>query len=186
MPQKLKIDGPATPEEVTAARRTHPNPHDQERLLTIQMAQQGPWKSAERAAACCRGTATIGRWLKKFRHGGIPERLKRDHGARQAQLDAAAQDALKAGLKEGKWKTAEEIRHWLSQEQGKTLSVPGVYSWRKSAPAANCPGNGMPSKPPSRWKPSSKTWSITGFKWRFPRTAKQGCGSGLLMSTVTA
>ncbi|MBI1925891.1 IS630 family transposase [Candidatus Poribacteria bacterium] len=141
MPQKLQINGPATPEEVTAARRTHPNPHDPERLIAIQMAQQGRWKIAEIATALGRGPATIGRWLKKFRHGGIPKLLKRDHGARQAQLDAEIQEALRAGLKEGQWKTAQAIRHWL-KAQGKTLSLSGVYSWLKKVRA----GRKLPRK----------------------------------------
>jgi transposase len=136
MPQKLKVSGSATPSEVTAARQTHTNPHDQERLLAIGMAQQGGFPIADIAAAKGRGKATIGRWRRKFRSGGIPELLKRSHGARQAQLDAASQQALKAGLLQGKWKTAKEIRQWLEQEHGKQLSVSGVHYWLKKVKAS--------------------------------------------------
>lgn len=136
MPQKLKVSGQSTPEEVTTARQTQLDPHDQERLLAIGMAQQGGWRIADIAAALGRGTATIGRWVRKFRSGGIPELLKRSHGARRAQLDVALQEALKEGLRCGKWKTAKEIRQFLQQEHGKKLSVSGVHYWLQKVKAS--------------------------------------------------
>ena len=135
MPQKLKVSGPIPPEEVTAALKTHSDPHDQERLRAIQMGQQGGFPIADIAAALGRGTATIGRWLRKFRSGGIPELLKREHGSRRAQLDAVTQDALKEGLREGKWKTEEEIRQFLQQKHGKKLSISGGNGWLKKVRA---------------------------------------------------
>jgi hypothetical protein len=38
MPQKLKVTGPATDEELAAARKSRLNRHDQERLIAVQMA----------------------------------------------------------------------------------------------------------------------------------------------------
>ena len=64
MPQKLKLNGPATLEEIQAARKTCPDPHAQERLLAIQMAQQGQLTMQQIAQAIGKGRSTIGRWIK--------------------------------------------------------------------------------------------------------------------------
>ena len=104
MPQRLKVEGQTPPEEVAAARQSRANPHDQERLLAVEMAQQGGWRIADIAKALGRGSATIGRWFDKFRQGGIPALLKRGHGARSPQLDSADQQALNKGLYQGNGK----------------------------------------------------------------------------------
>ncbi len=82
MPQKLKVTGPATDEELAAARQSRLNRHDQERLIAVQMAQQSEWKIAEIAKALSRGPATISRWLRKYREGGICQLLQRSNGSR--------------------------------------------------------------------------------------------------------
>ena len=53
MPQKLKVTGPATDEQLVAARESRLDRHDQERLIAMQMAQQGEWKIASIAKAIC-------------------------------------------------------------------------------------------------------------------------------------
>ena len=79
MPQKLKLNGPATREEIQAARKRYPDPHAQERLLAIQMAQLGHSRIADIAQGLGRGRATIVRWLRKYRQGGLPGLLSRRH-----------------------------------------------------------------------------------------------------------
>ena len=81
MPKKLKVEGAATPQEIVAAGRKTTNPFDHERLLAIQMAQQGGWRIADIAKALNRGHATIERWIKAYRQGGIDALLKRQHHA---------------------------------------------------------------------------------------------------------
>ena len=76
MSQKLKVTVPATDEEPAAARKSRLNRHDQERLIDVQMAQQGEWKIASIAKSLSRGTATISRWLRKYRDGGICQLLQ--------------------------------------------------------------------------------------------------------------
>ncbi len=135
MPQKLKVTGPATDEELAAARKSRLNRHDQERLIAVQMAQQGEWKIASIAKALSRGTATISRWLSKYRDGGICQLLQRGNGSRQPQLQPKDLSALQQGLREGKWKAGNEIQKWLAQEQGICLSISGVHYWLRKARA---------------------------------------------------
>ena len=136
MPQKLKVTGPATDEELAAARQCRLNRHDQERLIAVQMAQQSEWKIAQIAKALSRGTATISRWLRKYRDGGICQLLRRANGSRQPQLQPQDLSALKQGLREGKWKAGNEIQKWLAVERGICLSISGVHYWLKKARAS--------------------------------------------------
>ena len=70
MPKKTKVSEPATAEEVETAYKASTSPHDQKRLLALQMAQQGAWTLAEIARTLGRARATIARWLKAYRDGG--------------------------------------------------------------------------------------------------------------------
>ena len=135
MPQKLKVTGPATDEQLVAARQSRLDRHDQERLIAMQMAQQGEWKIAQIAKALSRGEATISRWLRKYREGGICQLLQRSNGSRRPQLKPQDLSALKQGLREGKWKAGNEIQKWLAQERGICLSISGVHYWLGKARA---------------------------------------------------
>jgi len=48
------------------------------------------------------------------------------------QLNDDDIEALKAVLRDGKFKTAKAIRHWLEHERGIMMSIWGVYycQWR--------------------------------------------------------
>ena len=78
MPKKVKVSGPAAPEEITQAYRQSTNPHDYTRLLAVEMAQQGLWTLKEIAtvlgkhrATILRSSAQVARWLRAYRRGGI-------------------------------------------------------------------------------------------------------------------
>ncbi len=86
MPKRTKVSGASTPEEIEVAYKGSTNPHDQRRLIALQMAQQGTWLLAEIGRAIGKGRATVGRWLKSYREGGMKGMLKRGHGGRKAQL----------------------------------------------------------------------------------------------------
>ena len=64
MPKKTKVSGSATAEEVETAYKGSVNPHDQKRLVALQMAQQGVWVLVEISRAIGKGRSTVGRWLK--------------------------------------------------------------------------------------------------------------------------
>ena len=131
MPKKTKVSGTATASEVKAAYKGSVNPHNQKRLIALQMAQQGEWVLVEIGRAIGKGRSTVGRWLKAYRGEGIEGMLKRGHGGRKPQLNGEDIEALKAVLGEGRYKTAKEIRHWLATERGIEMSVWGVYYWLK-------------------------------------------------------
>lgn len=129
MPKKLRVEGPSTPEEVVAARKKTNNPGEYERLLAIQMAQQGRFRIKDIAHALARGHATIERWLRIFREGGLTALTKHRNKTRNPAVKADDIEALEKGLREGKFKRAKEIRKWLQEERGIQMSLWSVYYW---------------------------------------------------------
>ena len=69
--KKVKVTGPESPEVVEAAYQASEEKHDRERLLAIRLAQQGHSTLQEIGQLLGRGRATIARWVKAFRQGGI-------------------------------------------------------------------------------------------------------------------
>ena len=129
MPKKLKVEGATPPQEIIAARRKTANPFDHERLLAIQMAQQGGWHIADIAKTLDPGHATIERWIRAYRQSGIDGLLKKKHHTRKPRLSPDDIDALSQGLLSGRFKRAKEIRQWLKKERGIKMTLSGVYYW---------------------------------------------------------
>lgn len=128
MPKRVKVKSPATPEDIAAAYHQCTSPHDYSRLLALEMAQQGQWTLAEIAKALGKDRTTIVRWLKSYRQGGLQGLLARGHGGRKPRLKTDDIEALKAELRKGVFKTANQIRNWL-KERGIGMTVWGVYYW---------------------------------------------------------
>jgi len=137
MPKKTKVLGSSTPSEVEAAYKGSVNPHDQKRLIALQMAQQGIWVLSDIGNAIGKGRSTVSRWLKSYREGGVEGMLDRAHGGRKPQLDAADIEALEEILREGTYKTAKKIQHWLVTERGIEMSISGVYYWLNKVKASH-------------------------------------------------
>lgn len=129
MPKKTKVLGSATTSEIEAVYKGSVNPHDHKRLIALHMAQQGIWILAEIGKAIGKGRSTVSRWLKGYREKGIEGILDRGHGGRKPQLVEADIEALAGVLRDGTYKTAKEIRHWLDTERGIQMSISGVYYW---------------------------------------------------------
>jgi transposase len=129
MPRKLNFQGLPTSAEVDERYKTATERHDRERLLAIRMGESGKSTSFGIAQALGRGRATIARWIKAYREGGFEGLLKRGHKGREPRLSSSDLEALKQGLREGRWKTAKEIQMWLQQERKIGLKLSGVYYW---------------------------------------------------------
>ena len=71
MPKRMKVEGGQTSEEVDAVYKRCTNPHDQKRLLALQMAQQAQWTMQQIAQSIGKGSATLGRWIKAYRQEGL-------------------------------------------------------------------------------------------------------------------
>ena len=91
------------------------NVHDYNRLLALEMAQQGEWTLAEIGKVLGKHRATIARWLGAYRQGGIDALLERGHGGRLASLNSHDIQAFKEKLLLGTFKTAKQIGEWLKK-----------------------------------------------------------------------
>ena len=89
----LTLGNHSTQEEVESQYKSSDEKHDRERLLAVLMAYE---KNTLRyiGSKLRHGRATIARWLKSYREGGIEELLKREHGGRQASLSESNQNEL--------------------------------------------------------------------------------------------
>ena len=109
MPKKTKILGTATTAEVESAYKGSVNPHDQKRLIALQMAQQGTWVLAEIGKAIIKGRSTVSRWLKTYREEGIEGMLDRGHGGRKPQLAESDIKALEGVLRDGTYNPSSTV-----------------------------------------------------------------------------
>ncbi len=135
MGKTLKGEGPATPEEVETADQASTEKHDRERLQAIRLGQQGTWTLERIGKMLGRGRATMGRWVKAYREGGLPGLLPREHGGREARVGESDREALREGLQAGRGKRAREGPRGLPQERGITLKLGGVAYWLEKVKA---------------------------------------------------
>jgi transposase len=126
--KKLRVGGPETPEAVEAAYQSSMEKRDRERLQVIRLGQRGAYTLQEIGDIVGRGRATIARWVKAYRVGGISGLLTRRYAGSIGRMSESMLEALSKGLYEGRWKSAGEIQSWL-KEQGIGLSRSGVHYW---------------------------------------------------------
>lgn len=124
----LTLGNHSTQEELESQYKSSWEKHDRERLLAVLMAYEKD-TIHHIGTTLRRGRATIARWLKAYREGGVSQLLQRKHGGRSASLSKADQDALIEKLKSGKWKRAKDIQDWLLEELGVELKLSAVYYW---------------------------------------------------------
>jgi transposase len=127
--KKLKVVGPASPEEVESAYKSTSDKYERERLLAIKLGQTCQYTLEGIGAIIGRGRTTVALWVKAFRSGGIPLLLaRRKDEKRSSRLTVENKAVLILGLQEGRWKTGCEIHAFL-QDQGCTLSLKTIYYW---------------------------------------------------------
>ena len=152
MPKRTKLEGPATPEQIDAALKTHTQPHQQKRLVAVGMAQQGKWTRGQISEALGKGRSTINRWLAAYRTGGIKGLLRRGYLGKRPTLTPDDIDALEQEVPTGRFKTAKQIGHWLSSQRGKQLKKGGVYYWLNRIKARH----NVPRKAHAKQDPNEK------------------------------
>jgi transposase len=125
MSKPIQLGDGASLESVDAAYKASQECHDRERLLAMRLAHQGNQTLAQIGVILKRVRATIARWVKAYREGGIQKLLHRGHGGRKASLCHSDQEGMIEELYSGCWKRAKDIQIWLQEE----LKLGGVYYW---------------------------------------------------------
>ena len=125
---------------------------ERERLQVALWAGTGRYTLEELAKKAGRARATIQLWLDKFKTGNIQGLLARDTppGASSPLSAPRLQAQLRAGLRAGRWRSAEAMVAWLKEEHGIDRARKTLYYWLKkngwAAPGARRLASGAKSE----------------------------------------
>lgn len=99
-----------------------------ERLQAIKLLLETPLSYAEVSQIIGKAPSRIKEWTKQFRLGGIDQLLVKGHsGGRKPKINADVQAALVEKLREGNFRTAKQIAHWLLEEHNVEVKVNSLY-----------------------------------------------------------
>ena len=121
------------PEEVEQLRelyRKPRNPKQKEQAHALLLARHGQNSYQEIAEIVDRSRATIQNWVKAFESQGLVWlNTPPVHTGRPSEMgDEKLHEALREGLKEGRWVTGVDIQAWLKKQYGLKRSLTTVYS----------------------------------------------------------
>lgn len=108
-------------QEAVAERRT--------RLQALWLLRDG-WTVKATSAAVGAHYRTVQRWLTDYRRGGVEAVTGRRSGGHglPARLSAEQEAALRAEAAQGTFRTAAEVRTWITEQFGVTYGAGGIYS----------------------------------------------------------
>jgi len=129
MSKPIQLGDSSSLESLDVTYKASQERHDRERLLAIRLAHQGSQTLEQIGSILKRGRATIARWVKAYREGGVEKLLRRGHDGRKASLSQSDQEVMIDELHSGRWKRARDIQMWLQEERGIDLKLGGVYYW---------------------------------------------------------
>ena len=104
---------------------------DKERLQVVLWATSGQQTLADLARLAGRARSTIQIWLDNFTAGGVARLLERSAppGAVSPVAQAEVQTQLRAGLQQGRWRTAGQVAAWLKEAHGIKRATKSLYYW---------------------------------------------------------
>jgi DNA-binding transcriptional ArsR family regulator len=136
MSKPIKLGNPLSKEELDKVYKTSREYHARERLMAIRLASQGEDTLEQIGSILKRGRATIARWLKSYREGGIENLLHRGHGGRTVKLwkslikfaEAFPKLHFSVRFRQGSIKGKTPIRMLEESQRHPDLALPGVWS----------------------------------------------------------
>jgi transposase len=130
VPKLYHLNRPDLAPAVAAELRTCQEVTSQRRLLAARLAASGQLTAHQIAEQAGISRRCFFDWMKRLKTAGVAGLLARQPGGgAPPKIQGATHQALHAGLHTGRWKRAKEIQHWLRQERGVGLKLPGVYDW---------------------------------------------------------
>lgn len=129
---------PAQKAELEQRFKAADNVRQHQRLQAILLATTGRhgYRDIAQIVGCAPSTFAL--WLNKYLAGGVEELLRRDTppGSSSPIGAPAVQEALVAGLKSGRWRTAGQVAAWLQEEHGIKRAAKSLYRWLGKAGGA--------------------------------------------------
>ena len=88
------------------------------------------WRLASVAAAVGVHYRTVQRWVGWYREGGLANVISHKMGGKgqQPYLSDQAQEELAKEVSTGRFRTAGEIRDWITERYGVTYKIGGIYT----------------------------------------------------------
>jgi transposase len=95
------------------------------------MGLEGEKSYQEICAVLGRSLESIRKWFDAYRKGGVVGLLTKARGQTgpKSRLSVEAKGDLLTGLKEGRWRSAAEIRAWLKEAHGIEVALSSVYKY---------------------------------------------------------
>lgn len=126
---KLDVHGEA--EDVLRLLANEPAGWRRERFLALKMGLEGKKSYREICDVLGRSLESIRKWSDALRKGGVAGLLLRSkvQAGLKGRLSEAARSELLTGLKEGRWRSAVQIRAWLKQTHGIEVAQSAVYNY---------------------------------------------------------
>ena len=99
------------------------------RLHGLWLLRSG-WRLPSVAAAVGVHYRTVQRWVGWYREGGVPKVLSHKMGGKGQEpfLTDEAQEQVAEEVATGRFRTAGEIREWITEQYGVTYKIGGIYS----------------------------------------------------------
>ena len=130
MPKRYHLNRPDLAQAVAVELRVAQDVKSQQRLLAARLAASGQLTAAQIAEQLGISRRRFFDWMNALKAGGLAGLLERQHGGGALpRVQGQVLKELQAGLQTGRWKRAKEIQHWLRQEHGLGLKLPGIYYW---------------------------------------------------------
>lgn len=117
----------ATKAELAQRIRVEGDAVRRDRMHVVLLATSGTRRLVDIAAQVGRATSAVQRWLEAFLEGGIEKLLERRKAPGKSSAMQTA--AVQKGLREERWRTGPQIRAWLRETHGITLSKTQGYYW---------------------------------------------------------
>jgi putative transposase len=134
---KLTVQ-PAVKAELEKRFKSTDDVRQRQRLQAVLLATSGQhgYRDIARIVGCA--TSTFALWLNQFLAGGLAGLLRRERppGLTSPIAEPQVQQQLEAGLKAGRWRTAEQVAVWLAEEHGIKRSPKSIYRWLGKAGGA--------------------------------------------------
>ena len=118
-----------TTDALKAAYQRERDPKLRTRLQGLWFLRSG-WRLARVAEAVGVHYRTVQSWVSWYREGGVPTVLSHKMGGRgqESFLTTEQTEELAQEVATGRFRTAAEIRDWISDQYGVPYKVSGVYS----------------------------------------------------------
>lgn len=150
-----------TPEALKAAYQAERDPELRTRLHGLWLLRSG-WRLPSVAGAMGVHYRSVQRWVGWYREGGIAEVLSHKMGGKGQIpfLTDEAQEQVAQEVSTGRFRTAGEIRDWITEKYGVTYKIGSIYSLMRRLSCGPKAPRPIHAKAQQEWQASWKKGNL--------------------------